>query len=186
MGGISRRGLIVMGGATLGLAACGNGIGSDGATTLDARADESRAFLLSRYPDTQALIDSSAGVLWVPLMTEAAFGIGGGAFGRGVLRIRDATVDYYSATQAQIGLQIGAQQYSHALFFRTDEALADFRASNGWALGADAKYAPPEGGAARGADTTTTLDPVVALVYGQSGLIVGASLEGTKYTRIIP
>ena len=186
MGGISRRGLIVMGGATLGLAACGNGIGSDGATTLDARADESRALLLSRYPDTQALIDSSAGVLWVPLMTEAAFGIGGGAFGRGVLRIRDATVDYYSATQAQIGLQIGAQQYSHALFFRTDEALADFRASNGWALGADAKYASPEGGASLGADTTTTLDPVVALVYGQSGLIVGASLEGTKYTRIIP
>ena len=30
------------------------------------------------------------------------------------------------------------------------------------------------------------LQPVIALVFGQSGLIAGASLTGIKYTRIIP
>ncbi|MCE8472198.1 twin-arginine translocation pathway signal, partial [Rhodovulum sulfidophilum] len=36
------------------------------------------------------------------------------------------------------------------------------------------------------ADTITALDPVIAVVFGQAGLIFGATLEGTKYTRIIP
>ena len=36
------------------------------------------------------------------------------------------------------------------------------------------------------ADTMTALDPVIALVFAQSGLIAGATLEGTKYQRIIP
>ena len=31
-----------------------------------------------------------------------------------------------------------------------------------------------------------TGNPIVAMVFGTAGLIVGASLEGSKYTRIIP
>ena len=30
------------------------------------------------------------------------------------------------------------------------------------------------------------LEPVIALVFGQQGLIAGATVAGTKYTRIIP
>jgi hypothetical protein len=30
------------------------------------------------------------------------------------------------------------------------------------------------------------MDPVVGLIFGQQGLIAGASLAGVKYTRIIP
>jgi hypothetical protein len=41
-------------------------------------------------------------------------------------------------------------------------------------------------GATLGVDTTVLLDPVIAVIYGQAGLIVGATLEGTRYTRIIP
>ena len=59
-------------------------------------------------------------------------------------------------------------------------------AAQGWAVGADAKYALPDQGGSLAADTVTTLAPVIALVFGQSGLIAGATLEGTKYTRIIP
>jgi lipid-binding SYLF domain-containing protein len=185
MGGFSRRGLIVSGGALFGLAACGNGLGSDGAAKLDARVDQTRDFLRSNYPGTADLMGRAAGVLYMPLVTEVGLGFGG-AFGRGALRINDVSVDYYSAAQASWGIQIGAQQYSHALFFMTEEALGEFRAADGWALGADAKYALPDKGGSIGADTTTTLAPVIALVFGQSGFIAGATLEGTKYTRIIP
>ena len=118
------------------------------------------------------------GVLYMPLITEAGFFIGG-AYGRGALRIRDVTVDYYSSAKATIGLQIGAQQYAHALFFMTDAALGDFRAASGWAASADIKYATPEQGASIGKETTE-LDPVVALVFGQQGLIAGATLSGVK------
>ena len=41
-------------------------------------------------------------------------------------------------------------------------------------------------GMALGADTITAQLPVVAMIFGQAGLMAGASIEGTKYTRIIP
>jgi lipid-binding SYLF domain-containing protein len=95
-------------------------------------------------------------------------------------------VDYYSATQGSIGLQIGAQQYSHVLYFMTEEALAEFRSSPGWAAGADIEYTVSNRGENVSAETTTVLDPVIAVVFGQTGLLAGATVEGTKYTRIIP
>jgi lipid-binding SYLF domain-containing protein len=94
-------------------------------------------------------------------------------------------VDYYSAARGTIGLQIGAQQYAHAMFFMTEDALARFRQGAGWAAGAEVKYATPEEGGSIGKETTE-INPVIALVFGQQGLIAGASLSGTKYTRIIP
>lgn len=181
---ITRRTLIGSAGATLALSACGNGIGGNGGATIDARVDETRNYLFNSYPGTRDLAGKAYGVLYMPLVTEAGFGIGG-AFGRGALRIRDVTVDYYSAAKASVGFQIGAQQYAHALFFMTEAALSDFRRSPGWAAGADLKYATPEQGANIGKETTE-LDPVIALVFGQAGLIAGATLSGTKYTRIIP
>ncbi|HEY0214104.1 MAG TPA: YSC84-related protein [Paenirhodobacter sp.] len=182
---ISRRTLLALGGAGLGVAACGNGVGSGRGPQIDARVDATHSYLLSRYPGTQDLINKASGVLYMPLMTEASFGIGG-AYGQGALRINEVTVDYYSAASASIGFQIGAQQYAHALFFMTPDALAQFRSADGWELGADARYALPDRGGAIGTDTTTTMAPVIALVFGQAGLIAGASLAGTKYTRILP
>lgn len=182
---LTRRGLLAGGGAMLALAACGNGVGSSGAARIDARVDATRDFLFSRYPGTRDLARRAQGILYMPLVTEAGFGIGG-AYGRGALRINDVTVDYYSATRATFGLQIGAQQYGHALFFMTEGALAEFRRSDGWAAGADIRYALPDGGGSLGIETTTEMAPVVGIVFGQSGLIVGATVAGVKYTRIIP
>lgn len=182
----TRRGfLLAMAGATGALAACGNGVGSNGGATIDARVDATRDFLFKRYPGTHDLASRASGVLYIPLMTEAGLGLGG-AYGRGALRINDVTVDYYSAIKASAGLQIGVQQAAHALFFMTPEALQEFRSSDGWAAGADMKYAVADEGGTLQMDTTTSLAPVIALVFGQAGLMVGASIAGTKYTRIIP
>ena len=86
MAELSRRSLLVLGGASLGLAACGNGVGSNGATTIDARVNATRDYMLRSFPSTSQLLSKSVGVLYMPLMTEASFGFGG-AFGRGALRI---------------------------------------------------------------------------------------------------
>ena len=182
---LSRRLVLATGAAAL-VSACvtGNGVGSSGAAQIDARVDATRDYLFDRYPGTRDLAGKAVGVLYMPLVTEAGFGIGGG-YGRGALRIGGVTVDYYSAARATIGLQIGAQQYAHALFFMTDAALADFRRGSGWAAGADVRYATPEQGASLGKETTE-IDPVIGLVFGQQGLIAGATLAGVKYSRIIP
>lgn len=185
---ISRRTVLALGGASV-LAACngaimGNGVGSNGAAQIDARVQATKSYLFNTYPGTRDLEQKALGVLYMPLVTEAGFGIGG-SYGRGALQVRGATVDYYAATRASIGLQIGAQQYAHALFFMTDAALQDFRRASGWAASADIRYATPQEGASIGKETTE-IDPVVGLIFGQQGLIAGASLAGVKYTRIIP
>jgi lipid-binding SYLF domain-containing protein len=181
--GFTRRGLMLGAGAAL-LGGCANGVGSNGAAQIDARVDATQQFLFGRYPGTEQLASQASGVLYMPLVTEAGFGFGG-SYGRGALRIGGATVDYYSATKATVGFQIGAQQYAHALFFMTPDGLEEFRRSPGWAASADIRYATPEQGASIGKETTE-LDPVIALVFGQQGLIAGATLGGVKYTRIIP
>ena len=181
---IPRRALLSGAAATLALSACSSG-GRSGAAKVDARADAALEFIDSSHPGTRELRDKAAGMLVMPLVTEASF-LYGGAYGRGALRINDATVDYYSATQASFGLQAGAQQYAHILFFMTEEALSDFRASQGWAAGADIEYASKGIAGNIGAETTTVLAPIIGIVFGQAGLLAGASVTGTKYTRIIP
>lgn len=184
---MSRRAFTVaaMAGIGSGLAACGNPVGGVGADRLDARVDAARDYLQNNYPNLEELFENSRGILYIPVVTEGGLFLGGG-YGRGALRIDDATVDYYSATRASIGLQIGAQQYAHALFFMTEQALSEFRYSEGWAASADLRYATPSQGGSIGAETTTQFAPVIAVVFGQSGILAGASLAGVKYARIIP
>lgn len=172
-------------GATGLLAACDNGLRGSGGARIDARADSSLQYLYNTYPNTKELRDKSVGMLVMPLVTKAGLGLGG-SYGRGVLRVNNTTLDYYSSTQATFGLQIGAQQYAHVLFFMTNGSLQTFRSSPGWAAGADIEYALKNRGENLSAETTTSLSPVIAVVFGQAGLIAGATVEGTKYTRIIP
>lgn len=182
----SRRGfLLTAGAAAATTAACGNGVGNDGAAVLDSQVDATLRHMYATYPGTVDLSASSTGMLVMPVVTKAGFGVGG-SFGKGALRINDATVDYYSATSASVGFQIGAQQLAYVLFFMTEQALNKFRSASGWAAGADIEYAVNDKGSNLSVATTTSNAPVIAVVFGQAGLMAGASLEGSKYSRIIP
>lgn len=182
---LTRRGLLAGGGAAALLAGCGNPVGNFNGERLDGRVDATRDFLRQNHPELQTLFEDAQGILYMPLVSEAGFFVGG-AYGQGALRINDATVDYYSATQASLGLQIGAQQYAHVLFFMTPQSLADFRSGEGWAVSADLRYATPREGGSAGVQSTSMFSPVIAVVFGQAGLIAGASLAGLRYQRIIP
>ena len=182
----SRRSFALgMAGLTL-TAACGNGAGSSNAATLDARVDATLSEMYNKFPDTVEIANKANGMLVMPLITDAGFIFFGGAYGKGALRIQGATVDYYSAVSGTAGLQIGAQQYAHVLFFITEEALNNFRRSSGWTAGADIGYVVDATGDSISTDTNTLRKPVLAAVFGQAGLKFGATVEGTKYTRIIP
>lgn len=181
----TRRTILAGGAAALAVAGCSNGVSSGGAQNIDARVGSTLNFLYGRYPSTTDLRDKAAGILVMPLITKAGLGVGG-SYGRGALQVNGSTIDYYSAAQASVGFQIGAQQYAHVLFFMTNDALFDFRNSFGYEAGADIEYALKDQGGNLSATTTTSLTPVIGVVFGQAGLIAGATLEGTKYTRIIP
>lgn len=179
---LTRRSLLLTGSAAT-LAACSSRRVAT-AAEIDRKVAASRSLLFQTVPGTQSLADRAAGYLIVPDILEGGF-IVSGAYGEGALIVGGATVDYISMAAAAVGFQIGAQSFSQALFFMTPEALADFRQSDGWELGVDAEVAMIDQGAGFGASTTTISRPIYQVIYGQRGLIVGASLEGAKYNRLI-
>lgn len=151
---------------------------------IDAQVDRALATMYATVPGSQGLAERAVAMLVMPRMSEMSF-LGGGSYGEGALLIGGAKVDYYSAIGASFGLQIGAQRYAHTLLFMTREALAGFRAADGWELGVDAGYVVPQSAAAATVTTSTYAKPIYALIYGQQGLVVGASVEGGKYSRIV-
>ncbi|MEM9431193.1 MAG: YSC84-related protein [Pseudomonadota bacterium] len=151
---------------------------------INASVAASRRLMFETVPWSRDLASRASGILIIPEIVEGGFVISA-AYGEGALLIGDAPVDYISMTSAAFGFQIGAQAFSHALFFMTPDVLREFRVTDGWELGADAEFAVPDQGIGAGISSNTVGRPVVALIYGQRGLIAGASLEGTKYSRLI-
>ena len=191
MKNINRRNTITLGMSALVVGACslrpftGSRNRQDGADKIDARVLQTIQQMQTEFPETSELKKQAAGMLIMPLITEGGFGFGVG-YGRGALLINEATVDYYSAANASYGLQIGASQYAHVLFFMTENALNDFRSSRGWSAGGDIEYAYRRSGESFRANTTESNSPKIGLVLGEAGFKIGATIEGTKYTKIIP
>jgi lipid-binding SYLF domain-containing protein len=159
------------------------------AAVIDARVNLALGRLWSEVPSARDLSIRAKGMLVMPDVIKAGFIIGG-AYGEGALRLNDPVEGYekiggyYSVAAASVGLQIGVQSTSHVLFFMTDEALARFRRSDGWEVGLDAEVTFPEAGLNAGIDSTTLKSPVVAVVFAEDGLLVGASLAGAKYSPL--
>jgi lipid-binding SYLF domain-containing protein len=71
------------------------------------------------------------------------------------------------------------------LVFTQDEALKKFRASSGWKAGVDASVAFVDVGAEKSFDTTNIKDPIVGFLFGQKGLMAAATIEGSKFTKLV-
>lgn len=166
----------------LALSACAT-TGRSG-SEIDKRVLASRELMFNTVPGTRDLAAQASGLLIIPEIIEGGFIISG-AYGEGALLVGDAIVDYVSMAAAAFGLQIGGQSYAQALFLLTPEALASFRQADGWELGVDAEFAVLDTGVAAGSNTSTINKPVYQVVYGQRGLLLGVTIEGAKYNRII-
>jgi len=159
------------------------------AATIDARVNLAMGRLWNEVPSARDLASRARAMLIMPEVVKGGFIIGG-AYGEGGLRLNDAVEGYekkggyFSVGAASLGLQIGVQSTSHVLFFMTDTALAKFRAANGWEIGADAEVTFPDAGLSTGVNSTTFEKPIIGVVFAADGLLVGASLEGAKYSPI--
>ena len=153
------------------------------AAQIDARVFRTIEQMHVEYTYSRQLAAKASGLLVMPLVTEAGFGLGAG-YGRGALVVNGSVKNYYSSISANTGIQLGAQQYAHVLFFMTDKALTQFEYSMGFSAGGDLEYITPSISESLRIETLTTLSPVIALVFGQAGLKVGATLEGSKYTKL--
>ena len=182
MDSMTRRSLLIATGACATAAATPSFARSR--ASIDAAVRAKIEEMQSQLPFTQTLVEHAAGMLVIPRITKAGLMVGG-AYGEGALVIGNAPVDYYSVAAASFGFQIGLQQMASVLFFMSSDRLTQFRQRDGWTLGADLEYAVIEKGETAAIDTNTYKDDVFAVVFGQKGLLAGASIEGSKYSRIV-
>ena len=129
------------------------------------------------------LLDEASGVLVFPDVVKMGFGVGG-QYGEGSLLVDGKPVAYYATAGASFGLQVGVQYKAEVILFMTEEALQNFRNSQGWEVGVDGSAAIVDVGAGGKIDSKMVNQPVVAFIFSNKGLMGNLTLEGSKITRI--
>ncbi|AJY14165.1 hypothetical protein K6W16_11070 [Burkholderia dolosa] len=150
---------------------------------IDASVDATLSRLYSTVKGSRELVAKSRGVLVFPEVLQAGF-IVGGQTGNGALRVGGSTVGYYNTSSLSVGLQAGAQSKAIVFLFMTQQALDEFRNSDGWAAGAGASVALVKMGANGAVDTNTATAPVQVIVLTNAGLMGDVSINGTKVTKL--
>jgi lipid-binding SYLF domain-containing protein len=150
---------------------------------IDASVNASLDRFVKEVKGANEFLKAAKGVLIIPKVIQGGF-IVGGEYGEGALRIGAKTVAYYNIVAGSFGLQIGGQEKDIILVFMDGAALKKFRASSGWKAGVDGTVAMINVGAEGSIDTTKIKDPIVGFVFGQKGLMAGATIEGSKFTKL--
>lgn len=151
--------------------------------SIDASVDATLSRMYSTVKGSRELVAKSRGVLVFPEVIQAGF-IVGGQSGNGALRVGGSTVGYYNTSSLSVGLQAGAQSKAIVFLFMTQQALDEFRGSDGWAAGAGASVALVKMGANGAVDSNTATAPVEVLVLTNAGLMGDLSVNGTKVTKL--
>ena len=168
-------GLVLMGSASVAFSAT--------AKEIDVSVDATLERFSKEVPGADSFIRKAKGVLVFPQVIKVGIGIGG-EYGEGSLRIGGKSADYYSTMAASVGFQLGAQAKSIVIIFIKEDALKQFRNSDGWKAGVDGSVALISLGMGDSLDTTNVKDPIVAFVFGQKGLMYILTLEGSKFTKL--
>jgi lipid-binding SYLF domain-containing protein len=181
-GSIMALGLAVSGCTTTGQSNA-SGQQTDKRHAIDTGVDSTLTRLYGAASGSRELVGKAHGVLIFPSVIDAGLVVGG-QYGEGSLRVGGHTVGYYSTATGSVGWQAGAQSRAIVFLFMTQESLEKFRSRDGWSAGADASVAVLKLGANGAVDTTTATGQVDAFVLANGGLMAGASLQGTKVTRL--
>jgi lipid-binding SYLF domain-containing protein len=153
------------------------------ANEIDARVNASLDRFVNEVKGAQEFLDAAKGVLIIPKVIQGGLVVGA-EYGEGALRIGGKTVGYYNIISGSFGYQIGAQEKDIILVFMSDKVLKKFRNSKNWKAGVDAKVTVINVGADESLSTMKFKKPVVGFVFSQKGLMAGATIEGSKFTKL--
>jgi lipid-binding SYLF domain-containing protein len=151
-----------------------------------AEVDSKVGFAVQRLhkevPGSDAVTSKAAGFLVFPGVIKAGFIIAGEG-GQGALLVGGKIVEHYDILSGSVGLQGGAEKKDIIIAFMDAGSLKKFRESNGWKAGVDGSVTLINVGAAAKVDVTKLKEPIVGFVVGQSGLMAGVSIDGSKITK---
>jgi len=153
------------------------------AKEIDVSVDTALEKFRKDVKGSEEYLKAAKAVLIIPRVSQAGLLVGG-EYGEGALRIDGKTVDYYSIAGGSFGLQIGVQEKDIILVFMDEDALKKFRSGDGWQAGIDGTVVAANQGAEGSVDTTKMNQPIIGFVIGQRGLMVGANIEGAKFSKL--
>jgi len=153
------------------------------AKEIDVSVDVRLADFERDVDGAKKFLANAKGLLVFPTVIKAGVGFGG-EYGEGALRMNGKTVAYYNTMAASFGLQFGAQAKTILLVFLDEDALNQFRKSEGWKVGVDGSVAVVVIGAGTSLDSSKLNQPIVGFVLDQKGLMYNLTLEGAKFTQI--
>jgi lipid-binding SYLF domain-containing protein len=150
---------------------------------IDASVNASLDRFVKEVKGAQEFLNAAQGVLIIPKVIQGGLVVGA-EYGEGALRIGGKTVAYYNIASASFGAQIGGESKDIILVFMSKPVLKKFRNSKNWKVGVDAKVTLINVGVDESINTMKIKQPVVGFVFGQKGLMAGATLEGSKFTKM--
>jgi len=151
--------------------------------TLDKQVTATLDKFYALHPKNKSLAQNAAATLVFPDVTKGGIGIGG-EHGDGALLQNGKTVGYYSISGASIGLTFGLSHHSEVIVFQTPGARDKFLKGGDWSVGGDASVAVMKKGVGGDYDTQSLQKPVLAFIFGETGLMGDASLQGAKISKI--
>lgn len=146
------------------------------ATPMETEATDTIALFKKTDPSLQKFFDASVGYAVFPGIGKGAMGIGG-AHGKGLVYEKGKVVGEATLSQITVGFQLGGQSYAELIFFETEGALNDFKASQ-LAFSAQVSAVAAAEGASRNAKYQ---QGVAVFTIAKAGLMYEASVGGQKF-----
>ena len=153
------------------------------AKEIDAHVDAALNRFESQVKGARELMGKANAVLVIPRVIKGGIFLAG-EYGEGSLRAGSRIVGYYSIASASFGLTFGGEVKDIIILFMDEQAYRKFRESKGWEAGVDGNIAVIKVGAGTSADTSKLRESIIGFVVGVKGLLVDASLKGSKLTPI--
>jgi lipid-binding SYLF domain-containing protein len=148
----------------------------EGKVNIEDNAAKSVARAQKEDPGFTNLLNSSAGYAVFPTITKGAAGVGG-AYGKGVLYENGQVVGYCDMTQATVGAQLGGQDYTEIVVFKTPDAVQNFKKGN-VKFDAQASAVALKHG---GSENAKFNNGVAVFTFDEKGLMAEAAVGGQKF-----
>ena len=169
---LSKLGLIML---FIAFTSCGPGK-SGNADDLMQDVMEAKTAMSQADENVDELFDSSVGYAIFPNVGKGAYIIGG-ASGNGIVYENGTMVGYSNLKQVDVGLQVGGKAYREVLFFKTQEALDDFKDGE-YELSGNATAVIIERGKSK---TIKFQDGIGVATMPKAGAMVGVSVAGQRF-----
>ncbi len=149
---------------------------SSDAEKLNTECQTAMGHLKKQDPSIATWFNTAHAYAVFPSVGKGAIGIGG-AYGRGEVYQQGKLIGYTTLKQGTIGLALGGQAFTEAIFFKDPVALTAFQEGN-YEFAANASAVAVKSGAGA---TSEYSGGVKAFVLVKGGLMAEAAVGGQKF-----